>query len=60
MGSTHIDYKLLFSQNGSIQTLFYSLEFVLGGWLVGGWVVGGWVDVPTDYLVGPVVNWTWL
>ena len=42
MGSTHIDYKLLFSQNGSIQTLFYSLEFVLGGW-VGGWIGGGCV-----------------
>ena len=24
MGSTHIDYKLLFSENGSIQNLFYS------------------------------------
>ena len=36
MGSTHIDYKLLFSQNGSIQTLLYSLEFVLDG-RVGGW-----------------------
>ena len=56
MGSTHIDYKLLFSQNGSIQTLLYSLEFVLGGWVGGGWVVGGWVGVPTDYLVAPVVN----
>ena len=42
MGSTHIDYKLLFSQNGSIQTLFYSLEFVLGG-RVGGWCVDGWM-----------------
>ena len=42
MGSTHIDYKLLFSQNGSIQTLFYSLEFVLGG-RVGGWMGGGCV-----------------
>ena len=47
MGSTHIDYKLLFSENGSIQTLFYSLEFVLGGrkggWWVGRWGVSGWV-----------------
>ena len=43
MGSTHIDYKLLFSENGSIQTLFYSLEFVLGGRVVGGGWVGGLV-----------------
>ena len=60
MGSTHIDYKFLFSENGSIQTLFYSLEFVLAGWVGGGFVVGEWVGVSTDYLVAPVVNWTWL
>ena len=33
LGSTHIAYQLLFSENGSIQTLSYSFEFVV--------VVGG-------------------
>ena len=43
MGSTHIDYKFLFSENSSIQTLFHSLEFVLDGWVGGGWEGGGWM-----------------
>ena len=31
LGSTYIDYQLLFFENGSIRTLSYSLEFVVGG-----------------------------
>ena len=54
MGSTHIDYKLLFSVNGSIQTLFYSSEFVLGGLgVVGRWVGDRWVG---DRWVGGCSN----
>ena len=42
LGSTHIDYIFLFSDNGSIWTLLYCLEFLVGGWGVGG-RADGWV-----------------
>ena len=36
LGSTHIAYQLLFSENGSIGKRSYSFEFEVGG---GGWVL---------------------
>ena len=44
LGSTHIAYQLLFSENGSIQTLSYSFEFVV--------VVGGGCGLHSSFING--------
>ena len=51
LGSTYIDYQLLVFENGSIQNLSYSLEFVVGGL----WV--GWFRVIT-LLPQSKLDWT--